>query len=124
MSIYEIITRFDSLVFNTYSQSDKIKWLSILDAMVHNNIIKQHQGGQESTFDGYNDQTDIQNTKLLITEPYDDVYLLWLESKVCYHNGEYEKYNNAIIQFNNTLDAYASHYNRNNKPIPQGRFVF
>lgn len=124
MSIYEIITRFDALVFNTYTNSDKIKWLSMLDKMVHNNVIKTHQGNEQSQFEGYNDQTDIHNTQLLVSQPYDEMYLLWLESKVCYYNGEYDKYNNAIIKFNDILDAYAAHYNRTNKPIPQGRFLF
>lgn len=124
MTIYEIITRFDALTFNTYSQSEKVKWISSLDKMVHDNVIKTHQGGEQSQFDGYDDQTDIQNTQLLVSEPYDEMYLLWLESKVCYHNGEYDKYNNAIIQFNNTFNAYAAHYNRTNKPVPQGRFLF
>ena len=34
MKIMEAITRLDSLKFNTYTQADKVEWLSRLDSMV------------------------------------------------------------------------------------------
>lgn len=125
MKIYEAITQFDARQFNTYSDGDKIQWLSKLDQMVKRHIIDTHEGKEEIPFPEYNNSTDIQNTQLLVPSPYDEMYFRWLEAQVCYHNGEYDKYNNAIIMFNTDYESYAAYYNRTHMPIMQGkRFLF
>ena len=75
-------------------------------------------------FNGYDDSTDLQ-TELLIPAPYDEVYLRWMEAQIDYYNGEYDKYNNAIIMFNTAFEAYQKHYNSAHKPVQRGRrFLF
>ena len=124
MKIIEAITRLDALKFNTYTQSDKVDWLSRLDSMVKNQIIDTHEGAEAVTFTGYDDNTSL-DTELLVPAPYDEVYLRWLEAQIDYHNGEYDKYNNAIIMFNTAFEAYQSYYNRMHKPVSHGRrFLF
>lgn len=125
MTIYEAITQFDARQFNTYSDGDKIQWLSKLDQMVKRHIIDTHECKEEIPFPEYNSSTDIQNTQLLVPSPYDEMYFRWLEAQVCYHNGEYDKYNNAIIMFNTDYESYAAYYNRTHMPIMPGkRFLF
>ena len=113
MKIIEAINRIDSLKHNTYSQSDKVAWLSELDAMAKVEIVDTHEG--EATFTGYDDSTDIQ-TELLITAPYDNAYLLWMEAKIDYYNGEYDKYNNAMEMFYTAYEGFQRHYNRTHMP--------
>ena len=124
MTIIEAIKRLDALKHNTYGKSDKVEWLSRLDNMVKKNIIDTHEGGDDVIFDGYDDTTDL-DTKLLVPTPYDEMYLRWLEAQIDYHNGEYDKYNNAIIMFNTAYEAYQSFYTRNHLPVIRGRrFLF
>lgn len=113
MKIIEAITRIDSLKHNTYTQRDKVAWLSELDSMVKKEIIDTHEG--EASFTGYGDSTDLQ-TVLLITEPYDKAYLLWLEAQIDYYNGEYDKYNNAMDMFHTAYEGYQKYYNRTHMP--------
>ena len=115
MKIIEAINRIDALKHNTYTQSDKVRWLSTLDMMVKTHVIDTHEGAEEVTFTDYNDETPI-NTELLISAPYDEAYICWLESKIDYHNGEYGKYNNAVESFNTFYDGYKAHYNRTHMP--------
>ena len=115
MKIIEAINRIDSLKRNTYTESDKVEWLSRLDAMVKKNIIDTHEG-DEVSFKGYDDSTDIQKTELLIPTPYDEVYLRWMEAQIDYHNGEYDKYNNAIEMFTTAYEGYSNYYNRTHMP--------
>lgn len=115
MKIYEAINRIDALKHNTYTQSDKVAWLSRLDSMVKCNIIDTHEGGENVVFEDYDDSTDL-NTELLIPAPFDEVYLRWMEAQIDYHNGEYGKYNNAILMFNTDYEAYENYYNRNHMP--------
>lgn len=124
MTIIEVIDRLDSLKHNTYSLKDKVLWLSKLDWMVKKQIIDTHEGAEATSFNGYTDETDV-NTKLLVPAPYDEVYLRWMEAQIDYLNGEYDKYNNAIIMFNADFEAYAAYYNQNHRPVNRGkRFLF
>lgn len=181
MKIIEAINRLDALKSNTYTQPEKIDWLSRLDSMVKKQIIdthkcddkekanaeyiqaniaaheeavveymKVHEVSREEAeknvefreikykeanehikatrndifFTGYNEDTDLQ-TELLVPAPYDEVYLRWMEAQIDYHNGEYDKYNNAIIMFNTAFEAYAAYYNQHHMPVSRGRrFLF
>jgi hypothetical protein len=114
MTIIEAINRIDALKHNTYTQSDKVAWLSRLDAMVKKFIIDTHEG-DEVTFTGYDDETNT-STELLIPAPFDEAYLRWMEAQIDYYNGEYEKYNNSIDMFNTAYSEYQNWYNRNHKP--------
>ena len=124
MKIFQAINRLDDLIFNTYTQTNKVEWLSKLDTMVKKNIIDTHEGGEDVVFAGYNDSTDL-DTELLVPAPHDEMYLLWMEAQIHYHNGEYDKYNNAIIIFNAEYEAYQAYYIRNHLPLARGRrFLF
>ena len=120
MTINKAITQIDYIKPNGYTLSDKIGWLSIVDGMIKNNIIDTHEGGEEVTFNGYTDFTPL-DTELIVKAPYDELYISWLSSKIDYYNGEYPKYNNNIIRFNDTLTAYTNHYNRTH--MPKGKAI-
>ena len=115
MKIVEAISRIDGLKHNTYTQGEKIAWLSNLDSMVKRLIIDTHEGGEDITFTGYNENTDVY-TELLVPAPFDEMYLQWLEARIDYANGEYDKYNNAILMYQTTYDSYSNYYNRNHMP--------
>ncbi len=124
MKIIEAINRIDALMHNTYSQDDKVKWLSDLDSDIKQQIIDNHEGGQSVSFNGYDANTPT-DTVLLVPAPHDVMYLKWLEAQIHYYNGEYDKYNNAIIMYNTDYDAFQKHYTRTHKPLQHGRrFLF
>ena len=124
MTIREAINRLDALIFNTYTNDDKVHWLSLLDTRVKQQIVDTHEGGQHVIFSGYTSETP-DTTVLLVPAPYDEVYLRWMEAQIHYHNGEYDKYNAAIILYNTAFDAYAGYYNKYHMPIRKhNRFKF
>lgn len=114
MKIIEAINRIDSLKHNTYTTSDKVAWLSEVDWDVAKSVIDTHEG-EPLEFKGYDDSTDLQ-TELLIYAPYDKAYLLWMEAQIDYYNGEYGKYNNAIVMFYEALNSFKKDYNRTHMP--------
>lgn len=115
MRIIDAITKIDDLKHNTYSQTDKIGWLSRLDFMVKQMIIDTHEGGEDMVFTGYGPDTDL-STQLLVPEPFDDVYLKWLEMQIDYANGEIGRYNNSRELYNAAWNAYQNYYNRTHMP--------
>ena len=116
MTIMDALYRIDELKPNSYSQPEKIKWLSSLDGVIKREIIDTHEGGENVVFNGYGEEADL-TTELLVPAPYDDIYLRWLESQIDYSNGEYGKYNNSISMYNTAYTAFANYYNRTHMPI-------
>ena len=124
MKISEAISKVDALKPNNYAPEDKVGWLSTLDARVKTQIIDTHQHGDHIFFYGYDDMTD-QETELLAPAPYDEMYLRWLEAMIDYHNSDDDRYNNAIMLFNNAYEGFKKHYTRTHMPISTGSgFVF
>jgi hypothetical protein len=124
MTIGEAISKVDALKPNTYAPEDKVDWLSTLDARVKSQIIDTHECIEPICFYGYDSLAD-QETELLVPAPYDEMYLRWLEAMIDYHNSDDDRYNNAIILFNNAYDGYKKHYTRTHMPISRGnRFTF
>lgn len=120
MTIGGAIARVDNLKYNTYTNADKIAWLSKLDNMIKRNIIDTHDGADQIIFDGYTEDTD-PDTELLASEPYDAMYLRWLEAQIDYTNGEYDKYNASILLFNTEYEAFNAFYTRTHMPKCAGR---
>ncbi len=123
MTIIDAINSIDSLKPNGYTQSEKIKWLSKLDGMVKRMIIDTHEDGEDIEFHGYTDDTPI-TTELLVKAPYDDVYLFWMESWIDYYNGEYARYNNSVMKFNETYSIFSDDYNRAHMPLGEVHTYF
>lgn len=115
MTIMDALYRINELKPNSYSQTEKIKWLSSLDGIIKSEIIDTHEGGEDKVFNGYGEDEEL-TTELLVPHPYDDIYLRWLEAQIDYANGEYGKYNNSIAMYNNAYSAYAKYYNRTHMP--------
>jgi hypothetical protein len=116
MTLIEAINTTNNLKPNTYTHTDKVKWLSTLDGIIKTEIINTHEGAEQVTFNGYDEDADL-TTELLVPAPYDSIYLRWLEAQIDYANGEYTRYNNDLQAFNDAYSAFERYYNRNHMPI-------
>lgn len=123
MNIMAALHRIDSIKPNSYSQSEKIYWLSTLDGIIKQEIIDTHEGAENVVFNGYTENTDL-NTILLVPAPYDEIYLFWLQAKIDYWNSEYGKYNNSIALYNEAYSTFEKYYNRTHKPKNGRKFKF
>ena len=115
MTILQAINRTDGLIHNAYSQEEKVRWLSLVDASVKEQLIDTHEDSPEDRFEGYGPGTPL-DTVLLVPEPYSDLYIRWLEAQIHYYNGEYGRYNAALSMYNAAFGAYANYYNCTHMP--------
>lgn len=120
MTIIEAIERIDSLKPNTYTKEEKIHWLSRIEGMLKRNCIDNHEGAENVVFGGYDEDTPV-DTILIVQEPYDELYVLWLEAMIDYTNGEYTKYNNAIVRYNDMYQTFFNDFNRTH--MPKGKSI-
>lgn len=115
MTIIEAINRIDSLKPNNYTQEEKVRWLSNLDGIIKKEIIDTHEGAENLVFNGYDTDTPLE-TVLIVPNPYDDVYIKWLEAQIDFANAETKRYANSMIMYNTAYSAFERFYNRTNMP--------
>lgn len=124
MTIMEAISRVNDRKHNTVGQEEKLAWLSQVDMSIKRQIIDTHEGGEGTVFDGYSSDTDLE-TQLLVPQPFDIIYLHWLEAQIDYRNGEPDRYNASIMLYNAAWENFENYYNRTHMPLKRGcRFVF
>lgn len=95
----------DRLKPNSYSEEDKLRWINELDGMVQRLVFQNDDVTQYS----YPEDMD---KELLVEAPFDDVYTLFLEAKIDYHNREYGNYNNSAMMFEEQYSEYKKDYIR------------
>ena len=115
MTILEAINQIDALKPNAFLQEDKMRWLNTVENYIKTEIIDTHEGAERVSFSKYDVNTPTK-TELLVSAPYDVLYLRWLEAQIDYANAELGKYNNSITLFNSAYADFRNYYNRNNMP--------
>ena len=114
MTIIEAINEADALRQNCYNVSEKLKWLSRVDAQVRKEVLDTCANPPEEAFGGYNEETDT-DTRLLMPEPYSEAYVRYLEAQIDMANGELKRYNSAINEFNTIYSAFKRWHTRNHE---------
>ena len=123
MTISDAITMVDALRPNQYPQDMKIRWLSRLDGMIWQEVIRTHEGGAE-TFDGYSSE-ELESKEMLVAAPYaEDVYNNYLQAMIDRENGEAGKYSQSITLFNAAFSRWRNWYNRAHMAKDPGTFRF
>lgn len=134
MTANKAIETVDRLRPNSYSEEDKLRWINTLEGATKrlvlqwdekylNGLKAQYEAGQitEDEYKALVDATkplvypDDLDKELLISEPFDDVYGLYLESMIDFYNREYGNYNNSAAMFDARYDSYKKAYIREHR---------
>ena len=117
MTIKECIDIIDNLKPNQYSIREKVMWLSFIDEIIINDVLKTHEGydGKYDNFTGYTE--DKLSTPLIVASPYDRLYPAYLKMKIDGENGETARYNNSATEFNAYFMEYRKYYNKTHLPL-------
>lgn len=117
MTVKEVIDIVDGIKPNQYGIEDKVRWLSFLEHIIINDVIKTHEGyeGQYDEFEGYSPEDT--SVALIVEKPYDVLYEAYLKMKIDEENGETARYNNSATMFNSYMETYKKHYNKTHVPL-------
>ena len=113
MTIAEVISAVNAQKHNTIKQETLIEWLSYLEGQIHSEITDPG-----STFAGFKSDVDT-STRLAAPHPYDEVYILYLISKIDLANQEIARYQNSRVLFNNAYDQLRAFWTRTHMPEQQ-----
>lgn len=115
MTIQDVLSRVDELKPSNFSEEQKVRWLSNLDLMLYEEVVRWHKDAQSIAHGPYDPDADL-DTALMVPDPYSDVYILWLIAQIDCYNGDLYRYQNSMIAYNSALSAYADWFNRENTP--------
>lgn len=146
MKLIDAINEADNLKPNMYGLPEKIKWLSRLDKRIFDQILMTHWLSDEEkepflpeeeeeeegrvfwigvppwmrrkpeklVFNGYTEE-DLERD-LIVKEPYDEVYVHWLEAQIDWNNMEYAGFNNTNAMFESIYSAFRNAFNQTHRP--------
>lgn len=111
MRLSEIIAHCDTIKPNTYSFSQKKKWLMKIESDIRHYYTLYSQ--EKADMDFLNDE----NPLLLLDESKEDIYLYYLISMIDLSNQEYSLYNNSVTYFNSIYGDWKKEHRRTHRPI-------
>lgn len=117
MTIKDCIDIVDNLKPNQYTIKDKVGWLSFIEEIIINEVLKTHEGydGRYDMFEGYSE--DKLSTPLIVASPYDRLYTEYLKMKIDEANGEIARYNNSRAMYESHMTEFRKYYNKTHMPI-------
>lgn len=117
MTLKECIDIVDNLKPNQYTIKEKVMWLSFIEAIIINDVLKTHEGydGRYDLFEGYSEEK--LSVSLIVPSPYDRLYTAYLQMKIDGANGETARYNNSMTLYNAYMIEYRKHYNKTHMPL-------
>lgn len=116
-TIKEVLDRVDGRKPNAFTSEQKTAWIAELEGMLAVNVLLMDICETEQLHYAWPEHAD---TQLLVRFPHDGIYGLWLEAKIDMANGEYDKYQNSMIQYNEAYSNFVRWFARVYSPA-QGR---
>lgn len=114
MRIEDVLAEVDETKPSQYDDSLKIQWISRLEGKIYQDVYLTHESDREWEFSGYTQ--DDMCAELFVDDTYADLYKYYLFAMIDFHNQEIDRYNNAMIMFNASLDDFKAYYNRTHMP--------
>ena len=113
-TIKEIIERVDENKPNAFDTKQKMAWLSALDGKIAAEVMLMSITQVRLLEYRYPDHLDCE---MLVSWPHEELYDLYLEAKIDFANGEYDKYQNSQAAFNSAYDDFVCWFVSNYDPV-------
>lgn len=110
MTVAEVIEQYNTERPNHIEDATKILWLKKCEHIILSDVVHLYDEANN-----YLQDFDV-DSELLVPEPYDDIYLHYLDQRIASANNDTRRYNVAIAAYNNALLSYQQFYRRTNDP--------
>lgn len=92
-----VIEYVDGVKPNVYSDEDKYRWINTLEGLLSAEVFCDKEPVQ------YEIPKDA-DKPLRVGHPFEELYSLFVEAMIDFHNREYSNYNNIMLMFQERLD--------------------
>ncbi len=111
MTIQEAITYAKAVKSNAFDNDTLTRWLNEVEGMVQTQVLLL----RTEAIITYTYEKDA-NTTMLVRPPHDKLYPAYLEARIDFANGEYERYQNTYQLFNSFFKEFMRWYATNYNP--------
>lgn len=121
MKAIEAICRVDILEPNQYSVDQKLRWLSLLDGQIFEELICLYEPQRQKPGEYFSGEEE-----LLVPVPYaEGIYCRYLQAMIAAENFESARYNQQIVLYNGAFQQYRDWVCRSGCHKDRGKgFVF
>ena len=117
MKAIEAIHRVDILEPNQYAVDQKLRWLSLLDGQIFEELINAYEPEREKPGEYITGEEE-----LLAPMPYaESIYCRYLQAMIAAENCESAKYNQQIVLYNGAFQQYRDWICRSGRHRNRGR---
>lgn len=119
MTVAGMLEQYNMERPNSIEDSVKKEFLRKCEANIIDNVILLYEPAVgERTQEEWQEHLDTfdYDTELLLGEPYDDIYIYFIDQRICLNNNDKARYNVATRLFDNMFLAYKQKYNREHYP--------
>lgn len=114
MKLRETIRQVNELKANAYTEDTLTGWIMELENYVIEDIFNRAEGMNYEPVTYSWEENDDQ--ELMIPDPYSEVYIHYLCTKIDYWNREMDSYNNSVSMYNAAYQNFANRMRRKYKP--------
>ena len=112
-TIREIIARVDEKRPNSFSAELKMAWIASLDGKIAADVMLWSIDDIRQLEYRYPGDLDSQP---LVTYPHQDIYDYWLAALIDQENGEYDRYQNDMVMYNEFYNNFVCWFASNYEP--------
>ena len=114
MKLGEAITEVNLLKANAYTEEQMTRWTTELENYVIESVFNRAEGNDYKPV-VYDYDLDLEK-ELMIPDPYSEIYIYYVCSKIDYWDREMDSYNNSIAMYNAAYQNFAAYMRRTYKP--------
>lgn len=108
-----VIDQVDRLLTNHFDRDLKENWLDEAESLVKHSVLEN-----------YEENSTAGEGEVLAPDDFCMIYVHWLEAKIAYYSGDYDRYANAYRLFNSEMNRFAEHYHRTHTPKSSGTWKY
>lgn len=119
MTVAGMIDQYNLERPNSIEDTVKMEFLRKCEANLINNVILLYEPGVgERTEEEWQEHLDSfdYDTQLILGEPFDDIYIYYLDQRIALNNNDTKRYNIATRLFDNMFLAFKQKYNKEHFP--------
>ncbi len=114
MKLIELLEAVTALRGQQYATDTLVGWANEIEGQVIDEVVNMAEGFDLEFIPmeyGVDDDRE-----LTVPDRFQDVYINYLLSKIDFNNQETERYNNDVVMFNSSYDAFAGWFRRKHIP--------